>query len=175
MGDTMNNNPEYDKLLDNIKQISALSNKDNSVFYDFYKRDNVMKTKISILENTGISKTDLVTGEFDITDKFQSFITPILDEFVKDNEIAKNDFVDANSDNLVTYRAITYNNDQLSVDGLLFDDMFFIQNYIDEKKANSIDKTKVYTLTNKGMLSTYVLITIITILSIIIGLLVYFE
>ena len=49
------------------------------------------------------------------------------------------------------------------------------RNYIDEKKANSIDKTKVYTLTNKGMLSTYVLITIITILSIIIGLLVYFE
>lgn len=171
----MNDNLEYKKLLDNIREISSISDKDNSILFDFSKRDNTMTSRISILENSGTSKEELLTTKFDITDKFQSFITPVLDEFVKDNEIALNDFVDVNGDNVVTYRLITYNNDQLTVDGLTFDDGFFIKNYIDGMNITNGDSAKTYTLNNKGMLSTYILITIITILSIIIGLLVYFE
>lgn len=173
----MNDDLEYKKLLDDIRELSKVSNKDNSVLFDFSKRDNTMTTRISILENNGSSKAELITAKFDITNKFQSFITPVLDEFVKDNEIALNDFVDVNGDNIVTYRVITYNNDQLTVDGLTFDDGFFIQNHIASKDSKSLDKAKVKTLAldNKGMMSTYILIAIITVLSIVIGLLVYFE
>ena len=69
----------------------------------------------------------------------------------------------------------TYNNDQLTVDGLTFDDGFFIKNYVDSKNLKNNDSPKALTLNNKGMMSTYRLIAIITVLSMIIGLLVYFE
>lgn len=171
----MNDNLEFKKLLADIKEISKISDKDNSILFDFSKRDNSMISRISILENNGTSKEELATAKFDITNKFQSFITPVLDEFIKGNEIALNDFVDVNGDNIVTYRLITYNNDQLTVDGLTFDDGFFIKNYVDSKNIKNNDSPKTLTLNNKGMMSTYILIAIITVLSMIIGLLVYFE
>lgn len=173
----MNDNKEYKLLLDDIRELSKVSNKDNSILFDFSKRDNTMSSRISILENSGTSKQELINAKFDITNKFQSFITPILDEFVKDNEIALNDFVDVNGDNIVTYRIVTYNNDQMTVDGLTFDDAFYIQNHVGDINAKSTEKAKVKTLQldNQGMLSTYLLIAIITVLSIVIGLLVYFE
>ena len=171
----MNDNLEFKKLLADIKEISKISDKDNSILFDFSKRDNSMISRISILENNGTSKEELATAKFDITNKFQSFITPVLDEFIKGNEIALNDFVDVNGDNIVTYRLITYNNDQLTVDGLTFDDGFFIKNYVDSKNIKNNDSPKTLTLNNKGMMSTYILIAIITVLSLIIGLLVYFE
>lgn len=171
----MNDNVEFKKLLADIREISKISDKDNSILFDFSKRDDSMVSRISILENNGTSKEELSTAKFDITNKFQSFITPVLDEFIKGNEIALNDFVDVNGDNIVTYRLITYNNDQLTVDGLTFDDGFFIKNYVDSKNLKNNDSPKTLTLNNKGMMSTYILIAIITVLSIIIGLLVYFE
>lgn len=171
----MNDNVEFKKLLADIREISKISDKDNSILFDFSKRDDSMVSRISILENNGTSKEELSTAKFDITNKFQSFITPVLDEFIKGNEIALNDFVDVNGDNIVTYRLITYNNDQLTVDGLTFDDGFFIKNYVDSKNIKNNDSPKTLTLNNKGMMSTYILIAIITVLSIIIGLLVYFE
>ena len=171
----MNDNLEFKKLLADIKEISKISDKDNSILFDFSKRDDSMVSRISILENNGTSKEELSTAKFDITNKFQSFITPVLDEFIKGNEIALNDFVDVNGDNIVTYRLITYNNDQLTVDGLTFDDGFFIKNYVDSKNIKNNDSPKTLTLNNKGMMSTYILIAIITVLSMIIGLLVYFE
>lgn len=171
----MNDNVEFKKLLADIREISKISDRDNSILFDFSKRDDSMVSRISILENNGTSKEELSTAKFDITNKFQSFITPVLDEFIKENEIALNDFVDVNGDNIVTYRLITYNNDQLTVDGLTFDDGFFIKNYVDSKNLKNNDSPKTLTLNNKGMMSTYILIAIITVLSIIIGLLVYFE
>lgn len=173
----MNDNKEYNLLLEDIRELSKVSDKDNSILFEFSKRDDIMNSRISILENNGTSKQELINAKFDITNKFQSFITPILDEFVKDNEIALNDFVDVNADNIVTYRIVTYNNDQMTVDGLTFDDGFFIQNHVSNMNSKSNDKAKVKVLKldNQGMLSTYVLIGIITILSIVIGLLVYFE
>lgn len=171
----MNDNVEFKKLLADIREISKISDRDNSILFDFSKRDDSMVSRISILENNGTSKEELSTAKFDITNKFQSFITPVLDEFIKGNEIALNDFVDVNGDNIVTYRLITYNNDQLTVDGLTFDDGFFIKNYVDSKNLKNNDSPKTLTLNNKGMMSTYILIAIITVLSIIIGLLVYFE
>lgn len=171
----MNDNVEFKKLLADIREISKISDRDNSILFDFSKRDDSMVSRISILENNGTSKEELSTAKFDITNKFQSFITPVLDEFIKENEIALNDFVDVNGDNIVTYRLITYNNDQLTVDGLTFDDGFFIKNYVDSKNIKNNDSPKTLTLNNKGMMSTYILIAIITVLSIIIGLLVYFE
>jgi len=171
----MNDNVEFKKLLADIREISKISDRDNSILFDFSKRDDSMVSRISILENNGTSKEELSTAKFDITNKFQSFITPVLDEFIKGNEIALNDFVDVNGDNIVTYRLITYNNDQLTVDGLTFDDGFFIKNYVDSKNIKNNDSPKTLTLNNKGMMSTYILIAIITVLSIIIGLLVYFE
>lgn len=171
----MNDNVEFKKLLADIREISKISDRDNSILFDFSKRDDSMVSRISILENNGTSKEELSTAKFDITNKFQSFIIPVLDEFIKGNEIALNDFVDVNGDNIVTYRLITYNNDQLTVDGLTFDDGFFIKNYVDSKNIKNNDSPKTLTLNNKGMMSTYILIAIITVLSIIIGLLVYFE
>ena len=171
----MNGNVEFKKLLADIREISKISDRDNSILFDFSKRDDSMVSRISILENNGTSKEELSTAKFDITNKFQSFITPVLDEFIKGNEIALNDFVDVNGDNIVTYRLITYNNDQLTVDGLTFDDGFFIKNYVDSKNLKNNDSPKALTLNNKGMMSTYRLIAIITVLSMIIGLLVYFE
>ena len=171
----MNDNVEFKRLLADIREISKISDRDNSILFDFSKRDDSMVSRISILENNGTSKEELSTAKFDITNKFQSFITPVLDEFIKGNEIALNDFVDVNGDNIVTYRLITYNNDQLTVDGLTFDDGFFIKNYVDSKNLKNNDSPKTLTLNNKGMMSTYILIAIITVLSIIIGLLVYFE
>ena len=129
----MNDNLEFKKLLADIKEISKISDKDNSILFDFSKRDDSISSRISILKNKGISKEELATAKFDITNKFQSFITPVLDEFIKGNEIVLNDFADVNGDNIVTYRLITYNNDQLTVDGLTFDDAFFIKNYVDSK------------------------------------------
>lgn len=171
----MNGNVEFKKLLADIREISKISDRDNSILFDFSKRDDSMVSRISILENNGTGKEELSTAKFDITNKFQSFITPVLDEFIKGNEIALNDFVDVNGDNIVTYRLITYNNDQLTVDGLTFDDGFFIKNYVDSKNLKNNDSPKALTLNNKGMMSTYRLIAIITVLSMIIGLLVYFE
>ena len=171
----MNGNVEFKKLLADIREISKISDRDNSILFDFSKRDDSMVSRISILENNGTGKEELSTAKFDITNKFQSFITPVLDEFIKGNEIALNDFVDVNGDNIVTYRLITYNNDQLTVDGLTFDDGFFIKNYVDSKNLKNNDSPKTLTLNNKGMMSTYRLIAIITVLSMIIGLLVYFE
>lgn len=171
----MNDNKEYKLLLDEIRTISEMSNKDNSILFNFTRRDNLMKTRISILENSGTSKNELYRIDYDITNKFQSFITPVIDEFYKDNKIVYNDFVDVNGDNLVTYRLITYNNDQMIVDGLTFDDALFIKNYVDNKKNIGNDKPKVLNIDSNGMMNTYILIAIITILSIAIGLLVYFE
>ena len=138
----MNDNVEFKKLLADIREISKISDKDNSILFDFSKRDDSMVSRISILENNGTSKEELSTAKFDITNKFQSFITPVLDEFIKGNEIALNDFVDVNGDNIVTYRLITYNNDQLTVDGLTFDDGFFIKNYVDSKNLKNNDSPK---------------------------------
>lgn len=170
----MLDNLEYKQLIEDIKEISKMSNKDNSILFDFSKREDEIRSTISIYDHNG-SKEELKTVRFNVENKFQSFIIPILDTFISNNDISLNDFVDVNGDNYVTYRLITYRNDQLTIDGLTFDDGFFIKSHVEEKNINSCENGKSLVLNKKGITSTYILIAIISILSIMIALLVYFE
>jgi len=170
----MLDNKEYKQLLLDIKEISKISSKDNIIEFNFIKREDNVRVMISIFEQNG-DKEELETMNFDVENRFQSFITPILDTYIDNNKISVNDFVDTNADNFVEYRLITYNNDQLIIDGLTFDDGFFIQEYVDKKNIDYSEGEKQLSLNKKGMTNTYVLITLISIISVMIALLVYFE
>lgn len=159
----MYNNPEYEQLLEDIREISKMSSKDNSILFDFRYKDDEIKSYISLIDHSG-TKEELKEVKFDVKNRFQSFITPLIKAFNESNEIVFNDFVDVNTDNLVTFRMITENNDQFTVDGLTFEDAYYLQDVTSDLKIKENDAPKVLVMNNRGAVNIWIILLSIVLL-----------
>lgn len=153
-------------LINEIIEISKMSTKENSILYNFSINDKTIKYIISIVDYNGDKKI-LKSNKINISEKFYHFITPLLKDFIKNNNIVLNDFVDMNKDNIVTYRLITDNNDQFCIDGLTFEDSAYIRDVVSEINLEN-------DINNEGAVSTIFIVTIIVILVFVIWCITYF-
>ena len=156
----------YEKIVDKVVEISKLTSKENSILYEFSLNDKMIDMNISLINHSGEKKL-LDSDSVNVENKFNTFITPLIKEFCDKNKIVLNDFVDINEDNIVTYRLITDNNDQLSIDGLTFEDANYIRDVVDEINR---DNPKVFVLSDdKGAANIWFVITIIILIGVVIG------
>ncbi len=153
----------YEGIIDKVVDISKTSTKDNSIIYQFFIKENYVDSTISVIERSGEKKV-IRKDKIYLEGKFYRFITPLLKKFTDSNKIIHNDFVDMNKDNIVAYRLITENNDQFTVDGLTFEDAYYIRDIVSTLKVNNTEVPKVLKLTNnKGATNPYLIIFIIVV------------
>jgi len=165
---------EYEKLINDVVEISKLSTKENSILYNFSLDKDSVKSNISIVDLTGEKKV-LKTSKFNLESKFYNFVNPLLEEFIDNNEIVLSDFVDMDADNIVTYRLITSNNDQFTIDGLTFEDANYIRDVVSDLKTSKRDKPKVLTLEDdSGTANIWFVITLVILIGLVIACSAYF-
>lgn len=160
-------NNMYKDIIDKIISFSNESNKENSIIYRISLKEKNILCNISLVDING-NKKQLMNQNIKLENKFYNFINPMLKSFIDNNEIILNDFVDMNGDNIVTYRLITSNNDQLTIDGLTFEDSSYIKDIINNYSSNSVS------LDNSGKVDALFVITIAILFIFIIGCLIYF-
>lgn len=158
-------NDKSKDIINTIMEISKMSTKDNSVIYDIKINDDSINYSISMLNQSGSKKT-LEKGTIESKAKFFDFINPLIEQFSKKNKIILNDFVDINEDNLVTMRLVTETNDQLSIDGLKFEDVTYIKDLISNNKYLNQDKKEDIEILEDehGMVYIWALFTILVLI-----------
>lgn len=106
----------YEEYIDNVLSISALSDKDHYVFYNFNIRDNVCYDEVYMLNQRG-EKGELGNKNFSYNEEFyEKFIKNLVDKFYKANSINSKDVI--YNDDEGTFRMITDNKDIFTISGL---------------------------------------------------------
>lgn len=167
----MTNQEEIKKYLDDVIDISKNSTKDNYIIYDFVIQDDIIKSTICSYNQNGDKKV-LRREKLSVDGKFFNFFTPLIESFSKYNNVVNENISDTDSDNLVTYRLITDNNDQLCIDGLTFQDVSVVRDSF--SNSNVHDKPKTLTLSNTGKIDFYVVIIVFIIFLILLATIIYF-
>ena len=167
----MTNQDDIKKYIDDIIEISKLSNKDTYIIYDFLIKEDRINSTISSYNQNGDKKV-LRRENINIENKFFNFFTPLIEEFSKFNNVVHENISDTDSDNLVTYRLITDNNDQMSIDGLTFQDVSVVNDIVSNSKKHN--KPKTLTLSNTGKIDFYVVIIVFVIFLILLATIIYF-
>ena len=167
----MTNQDNIKKCIEDIIEISKKSDKDTYYNYDFsIKEDNVNIT-ISSFNEDG-NKRVLRRNKLEIENMFFNFFTPLIEKFVKNNNIANSSICDTDSDNIVTYKLITDKNDQFLINGLTFEDVSAVDDIIKNLKVNN--KPENLLLSNTGKIDFYIVIIIFVIFLILLATIIYF-
>lgn len=164
----------YKEYINRIIEISKTSTKENSLLYNFEIKDDVVQNTITLIEMDG-SKKELENSKFYHGNNFYNyFLSPLMKEFLNSNYVVFDDIVDIDSDNKVTYRLITDNNDLFTVNGLSFEDTSYISNVLKDYKENkqSLEQSKVLVKNNSGKINVYLLMLLISLVGFIISLII---
>ncbi len=129
-------NKEIQELLEKIIEVSSTSRKDNSILYNFSIFGRDVECNISVVEQNG-EKNSICKFKFCSDRKFYDMITPILKAFNEHNDVVFSDFVDVNQDNIVTFRLLTDTNDQFTLDGLTFEDAYYIKDILNSMNSDT--------------------------------------
>ena len=83
----------YEEYIENILSISALSDKDHYVFYNFNIKDNVCYDEVYMLNQEGI-KGELGKKNFNYNEDFyEKFLKNLVGRFYKANSINSKDVI----------------------------------------------------------------------------------
>lgn len=167
----MTNQEDIKKYIEDVIEISKTSTKDTYYVYDFSIKENSINSTISSYNQNG-DKHVLRRKKLEVENMFFNFFTPLIEGFSKYNNITFSNISDTNSDNLVTYKLITDNNDQLAIDGLTFQDVSVIDDVISNLKSDN--KPKALVLSNTGKIDFYIVIIIFVIFLILLATIIYF-
>lgn len=161
---------EYKNYIKEVIEISKRTTKENSILYNFEISDKDIKSKISIIEQSGKNKV-VKEGTFAKSEEFfYYFLTPLIKEFSESNNVVFNDIIDMNEDNKTTYRLLTDNNDLFTVNGLTFQDTSYLCDVVEELKRNKTEHTKELALyNNAGKVNASLVIVILLIVSLLIA------
>lgn len=136
---------EYDDYRKDIKEISYLSTKENSILYDFrVKNDKIISNKIIMLKQNGEKKV-LKSGKFEYYEDFyKSFMFPLVDSFSESNVINSEDYIEDKENESYTYRIITETNDLLSVSGITLSEVNRLREVVANGLENNNNKVLKY-------------------------------
>lgn len=153
---------DFDQYIREIIEISALSNKENSVMYEFEFRNEFIMNKISILDNKSGNMEVLKEGVFTHNDHFMShFLSPLIYQFVENNSIVSHDVIDLNNDNLLTYRFLTDTNDLLSINRLSFEETSYISDLVEGLDMNPQEDGNLFTVSKNVHASGWIILFLI--------------
>ena len=108
----------YEEYIENVLSISALSDKDHYVFYNFNIRDNVCYDEVYMLNQRG-EKGELGNKNFVYNEEFyDKFIRNLVDKFYKANSINSKDVIYSDDEDEGTFRMITDKKDIFTISGL---------------------------------------------------------
>ena len=149
----------YEDYIENILSISALSDKDHYVFYNFNIKDNVCYDEVYMLDQQGI-KGELANKNFSYNDSFyDKFLKNLVDKFCKANSINSKDVI--YDDDEGTFRMITDNKDIFTISGLSKDQN---EELLDIVKNKDHKENKEYVLTNNSGKVNYLILAFIAVL-----------
>ena len=113
---------EYQDYLVKIVNIFRISDKRSSILYEIKIKDYQALAKLSIVNREG-QREEFQDTLLDCDQDFSSFfLIPLIEKICEIVEVQTKDIVHLSSDNLVTFRIITNNNDLFTIDGLSPDD-----------------------------------------------------
>lgn len=131
---------QYKEYIDEILEITKLTNKENSILYEIEIEDDQIRFMISFIEYSG-DKNILKELLFAKSDKFYThFLTLLIKKFIESSKVISTDTIDMNEDNKVTYRLILEDNDLFTVNGLTFSDMNYITTIENDLKKAQIEE-----------------------------------
>ena len=153
----------YEEYIDNVLSISALSDKDHYIFYNFNIKDNVCFDEIYMLNQRG-EKGEFGNKNFNYNDDFyEKFLKKLVDKFYKSNSINSKDVIFDNDDG--TFRMITENKDIFTISGLSKEKN---DSLLDMLKNKEHTDNKEYVLTNNNGKINYLFLVLIIVLILIV-------
>lgn len=159
---------DFGQYIREIIEISTLSNKDNSVIYEFEFRNDFIMNKISLVDSKSGNAEVLKEGVFTRNDHFMShFLSPLLHQFIENNCIVSHDVIDLNNDNLLTYRFLTDTNDLLSINRLSFEDTSYISDLVEDIDINHQEDGNLFTLSKNGKASGWIILFLVIVICLI--------
>lgn len=159
---------DFDQYIREVIEISTLSNKDNSIIYGFEFRNDFITNRISLVDNKTGKMELLKEGVFAHNDHFMShFLSPMIHQFIDNNEIVSHNVVDLNNDNLLTYRFLTDTNDLFAINGLTFEDTSYISDLVEDLDINHSDDGKLFTLSKNGKASGWLILLLVIVICLI--------
>ena len=109
----------YEEYIENILSISALSDKDHYIFYNFNIKDNVCYDEVYMLNQEGI-KGELGKKNFNYNEDFyEKFLKNLVGRFYKANSINSKDVI-FDDNNESTFRMITDKKDIFTISGFIY-------------------------------------------------------
>jgi len=149
----------YEEYIENILSISALSDKEHYVFYNFNIKDNVCYDEVYMLNQDGVKgelgKRNFVYNE----DFYQKFIKTLVKRFYDTNSINSKDVI--YNDDEGTFRMITENKDIFTINGLSSEQN---EELLDSIKKKDLSENKEYVLTNNTGKVNYLILVLIALL-----------
>ena len=149
----------YEEYIENILSISALSDKEHYVFYNFNIKDNVCYDEVYMLNQDGVKgelgKRNFVYNE----DFYQKFIKSLVKRFYDNNTINSKDVI--YNDDEGTFRMITENKDIFTINGLSSEQN---EELLDSIKKKDLSENKEYVLTNNTGKVNYLILVLIALL-----------
>lgn len=150
----------YEEYIENILSISALSDKDHYVFYNFNIKDNVCYDEVYMLNQEGI-KGELGKKNFNYNEDFyEKFLKNLVGRFYKANSINSKDVI-FDDNNESTFRMITDKKDIFTISGL---DKDKNEELLDLVKNKNHEENKEYVLTNNSGKVNYLILAFIAVL-----------
>lgn len=149
----------YEEYIENVLSISALSDKNHYVFYNFNIKDNICYDEVYMLNQRG-EKGELGNKNFNYNDEFyEKFIRNLVDRFYKANSINSKDVIYNDDDG--TFRMITENKDIFTISGLSKDQN---EDLLDMLKNKDYKENKEYVLTDTTGKVNYLLVVFFIVL-----------
>ena len=149
----------YEEYIENILSISALSDKDHYIFYNFNIKDNVCYDEVYMLNQEG-NKGELGNRNFNYNEDFyEKFIKELVVKFFKANTIDSKDVIYNDDDG--TFRMITDNKDIFTISGLSEDQNEELLGLVNSKEEK---ENKEYVLTNNSGKVNYLILIFIAVL-----------
>lgn len=149
----------YEDYIENILNISALSDQNHYVFYNFNIKDNVCYDEIYMLNQEGV-KGELGNKNFVYNEDFyEKFLKKLVNKFYKANSINSKDVI--YNDDEGTFRMITDKKDIFTISGLSSEKNEELLESV--KNKNHVDN-KEYVLTNTTGKVNYLILVLIVLL-----------
>lgn len=149
----------YEEYIENILSISALSDKDHYVFYNFNIKDNVCYDEVYMLNQDGV-KGELGKRNFVYNEEFyEKFMKTLVKKFFDANSINSKDVI--YNDDEGTFRMITENKDIFTINGLSSEQN---EELLESIKKKNHSENKEYVLTNNTGKVNYLILVFIALL-----------
>lgn len=141
----------YEEYIESLLNIARLTNKENSVLFNFDISGETCNNVVSFIQRDG-TKDILKDTSFVCDDEFyKDFLEKFVVEYYETMVVAFNDNIDISLDGKYSFRVVTDDNDMLSINGISLD----YANYLMDLTKKRQEKVEELVLNDDGVTTAF--------------------